>query len=95
MPKKLRAFDREAHHKGSWLLAGSLACPVPGCGARLRGNGEVVWCEAWHCSFWCYWEELDELAYKFNKAHTSTYLKPNKMCLQECHVCPLGVRGGI
>jgi hypothetical protein len=80
MAKKLRPFNRERYHDGSWLLAGSLACPV--CCARLRGNKVFAWCEAWHCHFWCYWEEIDEVVHKFNLAHPSTYLKECYSCLQ-------------
>jgi len=88
MPKRLRKFDREQYHRGSWLLAGSLACPVPGCGARLRGNKVHAWCEAWHCGFWCHWEEIDQLVHKFNKAPTDEYLLDNLFCLTEGRLCP-------
>ena len=84
--KKLRHFNREGHHDGSWLLAASLACPV--CCARLRGNKVFAWCEAWHCRFWCYWEEVDEVVYKFNRAPVDDYLMDNLFCMKEGYRCP-------
>ena len=85
--KRLRSFDRAARHAGSWHLAMSLACPE--CGGRVRGDMTYIWCEAWFCTWWGLWGEMNAIVHRYNKADTHDYLQANNFCSKEPLSCPL------